>query len=280
MAMPEDLVLVRHGESEGNLADRMAQAGDDSAFTPDFRARHSSKYRLTDLGREQARIAGAWIRDHLGDRFDRYLTSEYVRAMETAALLDLPGALWQAEFYLRERDAGSLDSLATDEKFRRFPEAMQERDRDAFYWRPPGGESLAEVSLRVDRVLDTLRRARTPERVIVVCHGEVMRAFRVRIERIPQHRYIELHAPRDIRDQFHNCQILQYTRRDPAQPERVYEHLAWMRSVCPWDASLSRNVWTPVTRPRYTNAELLALTDLTPRLLAGPPVVAAESALP
>jgi len=278
MAMPVDLVLVRHGESEGNLADRMAEEGDGSAYTPAFRARHSSLYRLTDLGREQARWAGEWIRETLGEDFDRHLTSEYVRAMETAALLGLPHALWQAELYLRERDAGSLDSLATDEQFRRFPEAMRERDRDAFYWRPPGGESLAEVSLRVDRVLDTLRRARTPERVIVVCHGEVMRAFRVRIERIPQHRYMELHDPPDIRDQIHNCQVLHYTRRDPADPERIHDYLAWMRSTCPWDPALSRDTWVPVTRPRYTDAQLLAIVEQTPRLLSGPPVVEPSTA--
>lgn len=277
--MPVDLVLVRHAESEGNLAERMSQQGDDSAFTPEFKARHSSFYRLTDLGREQARIAGAWIRDNLGDQFDRYLTSEYLRAMETAAFLGLPGALWQLEFYLRERDAGSLDALATDEQFRRFPEAMRQRDRDAFYWRPPGGESLAEVSLRIDRVLDTLRRARVPERVIIVCHGEVMRAFRVRIERIPQHRYMELHAPPDIRDQFHNCQVLHYSRRDPAEPGRVLDYLAWMRSTCPWDPGLSRNVWVPVTRPRYTDSELLAVVERTPPLISAPPLEERSSAV-
>jgi len=270
--MPLDLVLVRHGESEGNLAQQMSEAGDDSAFTPEFRARHSSQYRLTDLGRHQARVAGEWIRTNLGVQFNRYLTSEYVRAMETAALLDLPGAIWQAEFYLRERDAGSLDSLASDEQFRRFPEAMEERDRDSFYWRPPGGESLAEVCLRVDRVLDTLRRSPTPERVIAVCHGEVMRAFRVRIERVPQGGYRELHAPSDPRDEFHNCQVLHYSRHEPGNPERLADHLAWMRSICPWDLSLSRNVWTPVNRPRYTDEELLAIAEQTPRLLAGPAV--------
>ena len=278
MAMPLDLLLVRHGESEGNLADQMEQRGDRSAYTAAFRERHSSLYRLTDHGREQARIAGQWIQRNIGERFDRYLTSEYVRAMETAALLGLPGALWQAEFYLRERDAGLLDALATDEQFRRFPEAMHARDRDAFYWRPPGGESLAEVSLRIDRVLDTLRRALTAERVIIVCHGEVMRAFRVRIERIPQHRYMDLHSPSDVRDQIHNCQVIHYTRRDPANPDRIQDHLAWMRSVCPWDSRLSRNVWMPVTRPRYTDPELRALVERTPRLLSGPPVQEASAA--
>lgn len=269
--MPMDLILVRHGESEGNVAEQMSQVGDLSAFTDEYRSRHSSKFRLTDLGRRQAHIAGEWIRSHIAERVDRYLTSEYLRAMETAALLELPEACWQADFYLRERDAGHLDAMATDEMFRRYPEEMRERDRDAFYWRPPGGESLAEVSLRIDRILDTLRRAERAERVIVVCHGEVMRAFRVRIERIPQHRYMELHAPDDPRDQIHNCQIFHYTRRDPAEPGHAKDYLAWMRSVCPWDQSMSRNRWMPVARPTYTNEELLTLAEQTPRIVTGSP---------
>jgi NAD+ kinase len=254
----------------------MADAGDQSVFTEEFRSRHSSRFRLTDTGREQAKIAGDWIRAHIGERFDRYLTSEYLRAMETAGLLGLPGAEWQADFYLRERDGGLLDAMATDEMFRRYPDDMRERDRDAFYWRPPGGESLAEVCLRIDRILDTLRRSERAERVIVVCHGEVMRAFRVRIERIPQHRYMELHAPPDPRDQIHNCQVIHYTRRDPEEHGRIKDYLAWMRSVCPWDDTLSRNNWNPVSRPRYDNEELLELAEQTPRVISGWPAEAAS----
>lgn len=34
MPMPEELYLVRHGESEGSLVNRRSRAGDDSLFTP------------------------------------------------------------------------------------------------------------------------------------------------------------------------------------------------------------------------------------------------------
>ena len=91
MALPMDLVLVRHGQSEGNIAKRRSEAGDNSAFTPEFRKRHSSSLRLTGRGRSQAQMAGIWLRNEFPD-FDRYLVSEYLRAMETAAHLSLPGA--------------------------------------------------------------------------------------------------------------------------------------------------------------------------------------------
>jgi hypothetical protein len=95
MDMPVDLVLVRHAESEGCLAHERSkvlyrrytvpsgsgaelevinlacsrcvcacgQHGDDSDWqNPDFRNRHTSRYRLSDKGRSQAQIAGQWVR--------------------------------------------------------------------------------------------------------------------------------------------------------------------------------------------------------------------------
>ena len=42
-----------------NVANRRSRAGDDSAFTEEFLQRHSSRWRLTDLGRAQAQAAEA-----------------------------------------------------------------------------------------------------------------------------------------------------------------------------------------------------------------------------
>ena len=87
MTMPIDLVLVRHGESEGNVAFRQAHAGDHSLFNDGFLKRHSSRWRLSPHGVEQAHAAGDWLRQHVADSFDRYYVSEYLRAMETAGHL-------------------------------------------------------------------------------------------------------------------------------------------------------------------------------------------------
>jgi phosphohistidine phosphatase SixA len=62
---------------------------------------------LTDKGIKQAKVTGEWIRENIGDQFDRYYTSEYVRAMETGAHLGLPNAKWYTEIVLRERDKGT-----------------------------------------------------------------------------------------------------------------------------------------------------------------------------
>ena len=60
--LPIDLIFVRHGQSEGNLAHRMSEKGDNSFFTPEFRERHSRAFRLTNKGIEQAKSAGFWLK--------------------------------------------------------------------------------------------------------------------------------------------------------------------------------------------------------------------------
>jgi NAD+ kinase len=256
MTMPLDLVLVRHGQSEGNVAKKRSKSGDDSDFTEEFCGRHSSSFRLTDRGREQARLAGEWVRAKVGERFGRYYVSESIRTKETAALLGLPDARWYQDFYLRERDYGHMDIVTESERKSRFSEHVARRPIDGMFWMPPGGESIAQVCLRVDRVLQTLHRECTLKRVIIVCHGELMWAFRIRLERLSQESFLRMSRSTDPRDKIHNGQVLHYSRHDPDTLE-LHQHVVSMRSVCPNNLALSRNEWQPVIRPTFTNEELL-----------------------
>jgi NAD+ kinase len=190
---------VRHGESEGNVALEHSRSGDHSDYTGEFLERHSSLWRLTDQGREQSIVAGHWLRDNGFAHFDCHYTSEYLRAMETAALLDLPDARWRPEVMLRERDMGKYDLASQEIRSTAFAEEELRRRREraaasTLFWAPPGGESLAHVVHRVDSVLLFLNRRFAGRRVVLICHGEVMWAFRMRFERLSQLRYRELQA--------------------------------------------------------------------------------------
>src|SRR5438046_19770 len=117
MAMPLELILVRHGQSEQNLASHFAKQGDPSMYTEAFRARDVSQHRLTATGRRQAERAGKWLRENGLARFDRRYTSTYVRALETAGLLGLDGPDWMQEPMLREREWGEFDQKTWDERY-------------------------------------------------------------------------------------------------------------------------------------------------------------------
>lgn len=262
MAMPEHLVLVRHGESEGNVAHRFSRQGDDRWMTPEFKARHSSQYRLTQRGWEQARAAGEWIRANIAEHFDAYYTSEYLRAMETSHGLNFPGVEWEASKYLREREMGRFDALSFTEREERYREAVADRERDAYYWVPPDGESMAALCLRMEKVLDTLHRETAGQRVLIVAHGDVIRALRVCIERVPQHLYTQL-------EDVPNCSVWHYARRDP-ETEKLAPYLNWLRIAHPAgpDPEMPA-VWRPIVRPKYSNEDLRQIYESVPRIVEG-----------
>lgn len=257
--MPNNLILIRHGESEGNIARARSRSGDDTVYTEEFKNRHSSLWRLSEKGKEQAQSAGEWIRKNKTEiePFFRCYTSEYLRAMETAGLLGIKDAVWYSDFYLRERNWGDLDRVTEKEREEKFADSMREKNIEPLYWTPPNGESLADVGLRIERVFQTLHRECEGRDVIIVCHGEVMRMIQARLERMTQERFHELDNSTDDKDKIHNCQIMWYTRVNPENEIDIRPYLSWIKSVCPWDESKSSNVWKPIPRPKFSNEELL-----------------------
>ncbi|KAK1945176.1 NAD kinase 2 [Phytophthora citrophthora] len=261
-----DLVLIRHGESEGNVARQRSLAGDHSLFAGEFKHRHSSNWRLTDRGRRQAAAAGDWLRRNNLAHFDRYLVSEYLRAMETAGRMGLPGARWYAEMLIRERDWGAMDLMSEQERFIKMQDELKRRELNRFYYAPPGGESLAAVAQRADRLLGILNHECHDKRAIVVAHGEVIWAMRTRLERMSQDTFIELQESGRMVDQIHNGHILHYTRRDPVSG-KMAPYFTHVRSVCPWNEKLSPKGWVKIDRPVYDNELLLATAERVPRMI-------------
>ncbi len=265
MPLPIDLVLVRHGTSEGNAAKRLSEKGDHTAINK-LKGRHTASFRLTNQGRRQALQAGEVLRSSFG-QFDRYYTSEYTRAMETAGLLDLPDAEWFCDFYISERDWGDLDVLPESERQERFGQALAMRHVEPFFWAPPNGESFANLCLRIDRMLNTLHRECGDKRVIIVCHGEVMWAFRVRMERMSQVRFKELHLSRRDEDRINNCQIIHYTRRNPVTG-KLAKHADWMQMTRPTASPVWQSGWRDIVRPRYSNKDLLDVVSNVKQMVA------------
>jgi len=263
---PLELVLVRHGESEGNLAQRRSDKGDDSDWRTSFSDRHTSRYRLTDEGRKQAVECGKYIQENISPTFDYYFTSEYVRAQETAALLDMPNANWVVSWDIRELDKGVLGGLSKIERAEQYAQELRRRARDVFFWEPPGGESLANMCLRIDRFLHILEEECSGLRVLVVCHGNIMEGFRLRLESMTQRDYLEWQSDPDPRSKINNCQIFHYTRRNP-HTSQIHNSFKWFKSICPWDPDRSYADWRFITRKTFSSAQLLKQVQEVPQLV-------------
>lgn len=263
--MPRYLTLVRHGESEGNLASSMWRQGTKDAFTEEFLDRHSSEFRLTDKGREQAITTGKWVRENIKVPFNVYYASEYVRAMETAALLNLPGALWQRDIDLRERDHGFADLMHPEKRQSEYGSELERYNKNQLITPVPGGgESIAHMRLRSWRIFSRLRRNHSEGSAILVCHGEFMWGCRIDLEHISMDKFLAIRESDDPLDRIYNCQVIQYSRINPHNGEEA-KYYTWTRSVCPSALNLSRNEWIPIVRKKFTNEELLAEVLKYPR---------------
>jgi broad specificity phosphatase PhoE len=270
---PIDIILVRHGQSEGNLAQKQSKKGDSTLWSEEFHKRHTSRYRLTDLGREQAIAAGKWIKENISENFDSYYCSEYVRAKETASLLGFDGAEWLSEFYLREQDMGVLANLSTNERKEKYSHEINRKHLDAFYFAPSGGESIASCCIRIERWLQDIRVNCPGFRIVCVCHGNILKSLRIRLERMSQENWHLLDT-----DEYktNNCQVIHYTRRDP-RTGKVSKNLDWVRSVCPWDERRSTNMWKQIQRPVFSNSMLMETVEKVPRLINNPPEESLQS---
>jgi NAD+ kinase len=260
--MPEDLFLVRHGRSEGNVARDLAKGGDTSLLDAEYLARSAADYRLVRDGVEQARLAGAWLRAWMStvgaDGFDRYYCSPYARTRETAAHLGIDGAGWQLEPLLRERDYGLWEGRARDDTAAAFPRSATLKERNKFLWRPECGESTADVDMRVREMLATFARELSGRRVLCVTHEDVMWAFRFRLEKLTIEEWLDQED--DDAHAVTNGAVLHYTRR--AEDGVLGDKFVRVRLVDPADHDGDHTSgWRTIERRRFTNDELLAQVD-------------------
>ena len=208
---PERLWLVRHGQSQGNVArDAADQSG---AHEIDIQMRDVD-VPLSELGLKQAEAAGRYFAAlPAGERPEIILCSPYVRARQTAELICKAGALAGGpartiiDERLREREFGIFDRLTTAGIRARFPEEAAHRRRlGKFYHRPPGGESWADVILRLRSMLNTINLQYCDRRVLVVCHQVVVLCMRYILERLEEAEILDI----DRQAEILNCGICAY----------------------------------------------------------------------
>ncbi len=210
---PAELVLVRHAQSVGNVADAKARARGLGRLELTTR---DADTPLSDTGLEQAGALGR----HLAGlsprkRPDVVVSSPYERAFRTAtlAMAELPDICLVRDERLRERDLGVLDGMTGLGIREAFPEEAERRSAmGKLYYRPPGGESWTDVALRVRSVLSDIRQDYEGQRVWVFTHQAVIMGFRLVLEGLDEQKLLEI--DRDV--PLANCSLTTYRDREGA----------------------------------------------------------------
>ena len=207
---PEALWLVRHGQSQGNVAREAADVAGLHEIAIDVR---DVDVPLSDLGHEQAAATGRWFAALPPDeRPEVILTSPYIRARQTAnAICEAGGLTGPTKLViderLREREFGVFDRLTTLGIKDKYPEEAAHRSSlGKFYHRPPGGESWADVILRLRSALNTINLHYCDRRVLIVCHQVVVLCMRYILEELTEEDILKIDKQADIL----NCGIARY----------------------------------------------------------------------
>lgn len=207
------LALLRHGQSEWNLANRFTGWVD---------------VDLSAQGEAEAIAAGRMLRD-AGIVPDVVHTSLQKRAIRTAELvlgeLGLPDLTPKRSWRLNERHYGALQGLDKAETARRHGDDQVKIWRRSYSTRPPEltddewaaqradpahadvpddalprAESLADV---VDRMMPYWSESIVPDLranpvVLVVAHGNSLRALVMHLDRLSEDEVLELNIPTGI----------------------------------------------------------------------------------
>lgn len=208
---PDRLWLVRHGQSQGNVARDVAREGNHSVIKLDLR---DVDVPLSELGHRQAEAVGHWFASLPEDqRPEVILSSPYIRAKQTAQAICEAGGLAGGakptilDERLREREFGVFDGLTTRGIREKYPEEAAHRAKmGKFYHRPPGGESWADVILRLRSVLNTINLHYADRRVLVVCHQVVVLCMRYILEELTEGQILAV----DKQAEFLNCGVCAY----------------------------------------------------------------------
>lgn len=162
------LFFFRHGETFYNAEGRIQGQLD----TP-----------LSPLGRTQAAAVGGLLgatlkADGLTSEAPGWFASPLSRASETMRIarsaLGLPEQAFVQDKRLMELNFGLWQDMTWPEITARNPAAVAARKADFWNFRPPQGESYADLADRVRSFLDTLTGP-----AVVVAHGGVARALMV-----------------------------------------------------------------------------------------------------
>jgi alpha-ribazole phosphatase len=162
------LYLVRHGQTDWNVEGRYQGQADRP---------------LNAAGRAQA----AGLSQQLaGIRFAAAYSSDLGRAKETAAILvALTGLKVQLDPRLREINLGEWEGQLMTEIVARYPATWAERLHDPLHAHAPGGESVAEVAVRVAEAATDIARAHPAGPVLVVSHGVALATLLCQARRQP-----------------------------------------------------------------------------------------------
>lgn len=180
------LVIIRHGQSEWNKANRFTGWVD---------------VDLSEKGVEEAHHAATLLKDY---KFDKAYTSVLKRATRTLEIIlndtDQTAIPVIHSEKLNERMYGDLQGKNKDEMREEYGEEQVHIWRRSYDVAPPNGESLKDTAERVlpyfeEKIVPDLRSGKN---ILISAHGNSLRALIMKIENLDPKNIVKVEIPTGV----------------------------------------------------------------------------------
>jgi alpha-ribazole phosphatase len=172
------LLLVRHGETDWNLAQRFQGHSD---------------IPLNEKGFWQAEQLAKRL---CGERIDALYSSDLARALQTArqiASLQEQSLPVQADARWREISLGTWEGLKYEEIHAHWSDAVTRWYADPGGSPPPNGETILQFAERLQSAVDELKIRHRDETVLLVSHGGAIQVLLCLLLGVELKRYWQFH---------------------------------------------------------------------------------------
>ncbi len=170
LGLPKSLIFIRHGETDFNrvfdLREKSEKTIEGIIKNGDF------NIELNVHGIGQAIRLGKYLARL--NKFDCLYYSPYKRTAQTKDIivqyLGYPIECFE-DIRLSERDMGLIYGMHRQEIVDKFTEVAKQREKtESFLFRPPSGESCADVMIRIDRFLSDICYEQCQKNILVISH--------------------------------------------------------------------------------------------------------------
>ncbi len=150
------LILVRHGETKGNVNDILIGHGD-SPFT--------------ELGKKQNRAVARQLKK---EKINALYSSPLGRAEKTAEIIveELDGLKIKIEPLLIERDFGALTGKHKNE-MSKYSSKILKRDKVDYFLEAKNSETFPQLLKRAYKVVEKMEKNYPRQTVLLVTHGDI-----------------------------------------------------------------------------------------------------------
>lgn len=157
------LYILRHGEVANHLERR-------------YNGHHDVD--ITDLGVEQIKLAGEFIRDNhpQGNAITKIYSSDLIRSKKGGEILsNILSVPLEEKQELREISFGRWDGLTKEEAHTKYPEETHIAFKNLATESFKGGESLVDLKNRAIPIIEDFIDAHSGESLCLVLHGGINR---------------------------------------------------------------------------------------------------------